>query len=477
MLSQDPRRRFNRNRPGHVWRSHERKRHFGIVSAPLIAGLVDAGLSAGVADVAGTALVGAGLGAGTSALTGGNIGFGALTGGLTGGALGGLGGAGGIVDSATGLGAVGSDVLIGAGAGALGNAITGQNVGTGALGGAVSGGIAGLSATTPSGAAAGSPTAGGASAIGSAAPPGAGSIDLTAADFATSPSAGSFSNVSASGVNQALGNGTGATSALGLAPSALSDPAPGFYGGGVSGANAPSALSDPLPGYYGGTGAGGAASPSALSPPAAGTYGAGAGAAGATGANAPFNYDNSTTGGILNSLGVTTPGQDPGAFATGIAKNPGALVGAAGLGYNLLKGNSVPDQSKLEGQAQQLSTQGKELASYLQSGQLPAGAQAALSQATNAAKASVRSNFASQGLSGSQQEAQALQQIDLNAAQQQFSIADKLLTQGLDETKLSSSIYSDLLKVNQEQTKDTGSAIANFAASLGGFQTPKVAGG
>lgn len=456
MLSQDPRRRFNRNRPGHVWRSHERKRHFGIVTAPLIAGLVDAGLSAGVADVAGTALVGAGLGAGTSALTGGNIGIGALTGGITGGALGGLGGAGGVVDSATGLGAVGSDVLIGGGAGALGSALTGGNVATGALGGAAAGGIAGLS--TPSGAAAGSPTSGGASAIGSAAPAGAGAVDLTGGgDLANIPSASSIGQNL--GLNAPAGTSFGADlgGAGGITPassvgSGLGLQTPGGPGGALS---------------TGGPGSAG----SGLTPTAGGAAGAGSG-----GANG-FNYDTSTTGKILNSLGVTTAGQDPGILAGGIAKNPGALVGAAGLGFNLLQGNSVPDQSKLEGQAQQLSTQGKELASYLQSGQLPAGAQAALSQATNAAKASVRSNFASQGLSGSQQEAQALQQIDLNAASQQFSIADKLLTQGLDETKLSSNIYSDLLKVNEQQTKDTGSAIANFAASLGGFQTPKVAGG
>jgi hypothetical protein len=89
----------------------------------------------------------------------------------------------------------------------------------------------------------------------------------------------------------------------------------------------------------------------------------------------------------------------------------------------------------------------------------------------------MRSQFASQGLTGSQQEQQALAQIDLQAQTQSFSIADKLLQQGIDETQLSSGIYENLLKINQQQTKDTGSAIANFASSINGFGTPKVAGG
>lgn len=360
-----------------------------------------------------------------------------------------------------------------AGASGLDSATEGGNVGdvlkSAAIGGAGSYASGALGNALGGAGSAAAPA--GASAAGGVAPAGAGAVDLTSADFATAPPVGSFSNIASTDLNQALGIGGGSAGTsfgadlAGSGPAADITPASSIGAGlGLQSPGVGNVASSLTPGGPGSAGVGLTPTP------------AGAGSAAATGGGGGFNYDASTTGKILNSLGVTSAGEDPGIVASSIAKNPAALVGAAGLGYNLLEGSNVPGQSALTGQAQQLSAQGKQLASYLQSGQLPAGAQAALSQATNAAKAQARSQFASMGLSGSQQESQALQQIELNAASQQFSIADKLLTQGLSDTQLSSQIYSDLLKVNEQQTKDTGSAIANFAASLGGFQTPKVAG-
>ena len=414
-------------------------------------GGIDIGIGAALTDALGataataltTAGEGAALGAATSAATGGNPGIGALTGGITGGALGGLGGAGGVVDSATGLGVVGSDVAIGAGAGALGSAITGGNVATGALGGAVSGGIA--SQLTPSGASAGGTTSGGASAAGPA-PAGAGATDLTS----------SLNLPDVSNVNQSLGLQTGVSGDLSnLTSGSTLGNNIGFGSSGSGGAGIGAA-----PGFTsGGPGSAG----TGLTPT---TGGAGAGA----GTAAPFNYDQSTVGGVLNKLGITTAGQDPGVIASALAKNPAAIVGGGGLLYNLAQGNQPQKgMGQLAGEANQLSQQGKELSSYLQNGTLPAGAQAAIQQATNAAKATVRSQYAAMGQSGSEAEAQALNQVDLNAASQSFGIADKLLSQGISETQLASSLYTEMLKVNQQQTADTGSAIANFASSIAGF--------
>lgn len=460
-------RRAHRNRPGHgLARSHERKRHFGAteILAPLI---VEAGLDAGVsfgtgaaiADVAAPALIGAGVGAATSAATGGDPGIGALTGGVGGGAIGAFGGAGGVVDSATGLGAVGSDALVGAAAGAASHGITGGNPLTGALTGGASGALTG--AMTPSGAPAGGATAGGASAVGGLAPAGAGAVDLTGGGAGIAAGSGDAINIA---------------SDLGLSPAGGSDGLSGLTNGSTLGNNVATGFG----GAGGDPGGGfnlGSTSPSMVGG-GAGTAGSGltptsgGGSSGAAPASGGFNYNTSTAGKIMNSLGIPENG-----VSDFVAKNPAAVIGGAGLAYNLTQNQNPQQVSTLSGQADQLSAQGKQLGSYLQNGTLPPGAQGAINQATAAAKASTRSKFASMGLAGSQQEQQALSQIDLQAQTQSFSIADKLLQQGIDETKLSSGIYDDLLKVNQQQTKDTGTAIANFATSIGGFGTPKVAGG
>jgi hypothetical protein len=125
----------------------------GIAAA--IAGVVgdialSAGISSAAAGVIGTvgagALIGGASGAGIAALTHGNVLTGALTGAIGGGAIGGLGGASGALTGALGggtAGTVGADALLGAGAGAIGSGVTGQNPLTGALTGAVGGGLTG----------------------------------------------------------------------------------------------------------------------------------------------------------------------------------------------------------------------------------------------------------------------------------------------------------------------------------------------
>lgn len=94
-----------------------------------------AGAAGAIGTVGADALVGAGLGAGVSALTGGKPGIGALTGALSGGA----GGAGGLLGAGTAVGSAGGGAIGGALGGAAGSALTGGNV----LQGAVTGGIGG----------------------------------------------------------------------------------------------------------------------------------------------------------------------------------------------------------------------------------------------------------------------------------------------------------------------------------------------
>jgi hypothetical protein len=47
-------------------------------------------------------------------------------------------------------------------------------------------------------------------------------------------------------------------------------------------------------------------------------------------------------------------------------------------------------------------------------------------------------------------------------------ILQKLLTTGISETGLADQLYESLVKIDQTQTANTGKAIANFAAALGG---------
>lgn len=153
-------------------------------------------------------------------------------------------------------------------------------------------------------------------------------------------------------------------------------------------------------------------------------------------------------------------------------KNPlGAAIGAAGLGYNILQGQQArPSTQNLEQQAAALNSQGQQLLSYLQSGNLPAGLKAQLDQATQAAKARVISNFASQGLSTDPSKnsvlAQQLSQIDQQALISTAQIGQNLMTTGLQESGLSSDLYKTLSQIDQTQTANIGRAIANFASSL-----------
>lgn len=162
---------------------------------------------------------------------------------------------------------------------------------------------------------------------------------------------------------------------------------------------------------------------------------------------------------ILDSLGIKSP--------------LGAAIGAAGLGYSVLQGQKAPAYSaQLQQQASQLNAQGQQLLSYLQSGTLPEGLKASLTQATSAAKAKVISNFAAQGLNTDPSQNSALAQelaaIDQQALISTAQIGQQLMTSGIAESGLSSDLYKTLANIDQTQTANIGKAISNFAASMSG---------
>ena len=237
----------------------------------------------------------------------------------------------------------------------------------------------------------------------------------------------------------------GAASALGLAPP---------VGFGTSATDMSSNYNPLSNGQSGGAPAP-AAGTTQLTPQQLGQPAAATGAA----ASAPAAGGDSKDKGVLDSLGI---------------KNPlGAAIGAGGLAYSVLQGQQQQKYSpEMLAQAQSLNSQGQQLLSYLNSGTLPAGLQASLTQATSAAKAKVISNFASQGLNTDPTQntalAAQLEQVDQQALISTAQIGQQLMTSGIQETGLSSDLYKTLANIDQTQTANIGKAIAGFASSISG---------
>jgi formylmethanofuran dehydrogenase subunit E-like metal-binding protein len=121
----------------------------------------------------------------------------------------------------------------------------------------------------------------------------------------------------------------------------------------------------------------------------------------------------------------------------------------------------------LNQEAQQLASQGSQLQQSL-NGALPAGAQSALNQASNSAKARIRSTYAASGLSGSTMEAQALAGVDQTVAAQGFQMADQLYQQGVQESGMASNLYNQIMQVNAQSDAALALSIGNFSAALAG---------
>lgn len=418
------------------------------------------GASAAAADVIGgvlgSAAFGSVLGGSVSALEGHGFGSGALTGAITGGAL----GFAPEIGATLGIGTTGADALAGAAGGAISSGIQGGNVGKGALFGGAEGLATGLisggglgKATSPSGSA--SSAAGASAGAGQAAPAVTSGASLPADVLAGSTGAGIEGiTVSAPSLGGALpgaspgvaGLGAGAAIGAGALTAGGGNPAPATLNSDPGQLFAPG--SGPLGSSPGGVSLGGAE--------------ANLGGGGAAGA----------LGGPTSSIGKFAHDPSLKSFGNILTSNPGTVVGALGLGYEALTKPSLPDTSALVGglksQADALSAQGSQLQSFINTGTLPAGAQAAVSQATQSAKAAIKSQYAQLGLSGSTSEATALAGVDRQAAGQVFDIANSLLQTGIKESGLSAEIYGQILGQVNAENGQLSSAISNFAAAAAG---------
>lgn len=97
---------------------------------------------------------------------------------------------------------------------------------------------------------------------------------------------------------------------------------------------------------------------------------------------------------------------------------------------------------------------------------VPPGVTAGIKSAAEAAKARVRSMFASTGMSGSSSEAVALANIDQTAAKHGGELAMGLVAQGLQANQMNAGIYQILLKNALEQDKALSESIGRFTQSL-----------
>jgi hypothetical protein len=160
-----------------------------------------------------------------------------------------------------------------------------------------------------------------------------------------------------------------------------------------------------------------------------------------------------------------------------------ALASAGILGSELLKGpQAYPQQTQLAGQAAGYGQQGgnllalgNNLASPIQTGALPPGANAAIDLSTAASKAGVASKFADLGLSGSTMEGQALATADQQAAAQKFGVAEGMLNSANQIfgdaarfSALGTDTTTNLLKTSMTEDQQYREALANFAKALGG---------
>jgi hypothetical protein len=152
-----------------------------------------------------------------------------------------------------------------------------------------------------------------------------------------------------------------------------------------------------------------------------------------------------------------------------LKSNAGVLLAGGALGAEGLLSNrsvtSIQGANAVESTANQLASQGKTLESYLQSGTLPPGVQSSLDQASQQAQATIRGQYAARGMSGSSAEATDLANVHQNIAGQGANIALSLLNQGVSESNLASSLYSQIMQTSLAQSQQLSQGLAALAGA------------
>lgn len=379
------------------------------------------GIPAALAGPLGTATTGAlegsALGAGEATITGGNVAqgaeFGALSGGIAGGVGGLVSGAGGVAPPTAVPGSAGPGALTGAG---LGGQLAAGGVAPVAPASAASGGAPLAAASGVS-----APTLSGPDAV-----PGTSTAGITGS-----------SAVTGAPTQSALPGDVGAGASAGM-PTTVGEvtvaPEAGAPTGPVTGAPPVSAA---------GLGSNSVTGPQAVGP------------------LAPPPPD------VHPVTGSTTT---PGPFS-----DPKTLASMGLMGADLLLGNRPPAfENQLNSIAGRDAAQSRQLEGYVNSGQLPSGMQLNLNIGADAARASVRSQYASRGMTGSSAEAQDLAAVGEREAGQAAEIAQQLYSLGLQEGSQADQIYLQLMQTQIAQDKNATDAITNFTTALARSAQPVV---
>lgn len=383
----------------------------GLAIASFLA--TDVGVGAATAGVLGTvgsgALVGAGLGAAEAGITGKDPLKGAEFGAISGGVASGVSP---LIGEATGLGATATGAISGALGGVAGGLATGGNLTTDALVGGAGGALSGALKPDAAPATGSTPTGG---------PVGSAASSAAPSSIGAAPGTGA--------AVEGLSSGGVATPDIG---SSIGTPPPGSAGAGYNTGSLSNAV--------------GTAPAGTVQAP-----------------NIPSGVSASTLPTATPNLPSPSIGSQVGGF---IKDNPWAIPAAA-IGYEALKGTSpLPGQSQIEANAAKLNQQGASLQNYFQSGTLPPGVQSGINSASEAAKASIRSSYASRGMSGSSAEQQDIAAVGERAATQGSQIALSLLQQGVSETGMANQLYLELMGSALQQDQALGSALATFSAAM-----------
>lgn len=190
---------------------------------------------------------------------------------------------------------------------------------------------------------------------------------------------------------------------------------------------------------------------------------------------------SNVTGGAVDSAGAATGGATKNSLQSFLANpsfasagniltsNPNTLLAGAGLGLDALKENqTLKGENNIKDIAGQEQQQGALLQNYLQTGTLPPGLQAGLTQASKAAEASIRSQYAARGMSGSSAEAQDIANLQQTVEGQGANMALQLLQTGISETGAASALYEQIMNSALQKDKDLGSAISSFSSAAAG---------
>jgi hypothetical protein len=287
----------------------------------------------------------------------------------------------------------------------------------------------------------------------------------------------------AGGLESALG-ATGITTGPTLGADAVAEAAGAAGSAGTAAGSALSAASTAAPGAAS-LDAALAGAPDLGGALAAGTdvTSTGLGSVGGTGSipspvEQPDFLDRLFSGDMFGGGGGTVDLAGPGAAGTAAGKTVGTAAPTGGFGLKDLatplaavglsmagsQPSSIPGEDALRAQANSLQAQSNQL----RSGQLPPSVQAGLRSASEAAKASLRSMFASKGMSGSSSEIAALADVDQTTAFQGGQLAQRMIETGINEAQLSTQLYTVLMQQALERDQQLGNAIGSFATALAG---------